>query len=590
MSFCNEAKNMDSHRTRPSLHFTANCWINDPCAPGYDPATGLYHVFYQCNPHGTEWGSMSWGHLISEDLIHWTPFTKPALIPDKPYDCDGVFTGCMVPPENSEPGSLKVIYSSVRHLPFHWSTPPYPRDAAGLAIAESRDNGKTWTKCSENSILAGEPQGIQVTGFRDPFLAEWHALNDFRGQNSMYGVVSGGIEDHGPTAFLYSVPHRNVSEWHYLSPLVNMPARFQPSQKWSGNFGINWECVNFLTLEAGSNSRVCLILGAEGDIEREHIRNYEGDAHIPPRTVRSLLWMFGDLRVENNVPRVEYTYGGYLDCGSSYAANSFFDPVSKRHIMHAWIPEEDIPASYAKDKGWNGALAIPRELFLLSASNVTRALYTPLSEISSVEHVPNQDGSATIYTLGIRPVEEIVRLRKRHRHSCQRRYISLPPPTAAASHALCSTSSTTWELDAEITINPSCCFEVGFHIRHNSDMSICTTIKFSPQEETLSINKERSTSDPNIRNCNEQGPFTLFYRTDYPGVEPKDKLESLRIRIISDADTLEVFANDWFALATMVYSPDIGAAGISAFAKGEQGSTVIEEVNIWEGLSSARRS
>jgi beta-fructofuranosidase len=121
-------------------------------------------------------------------------------------------------------------------------------------------------------------------------------------------------------------------------------------------------------------------------------------------------------------------------------------------------------------------------------------------------------------------------------------------------------------------------------------MSICTTIKFSPQEETLSVNKERSTSDPNIRNCNEQGPFTLFYRTDYLGMEPKDKLESLRIRIISDADTLEVFANDWFALATMVYSPDIGAAGISAFAKGEQGSTVIEEVNIWEGLPSARRS
>jgi hypothetical protein len=33
-----------------------------------------------------------------------------------------------------------------------------------------------------------------------------------------------------------------------------------------------------------------------------------------------------------------------------------------------------------------------------------------------------------------------------------------------------STSSTTWVLEAEIAINPSCCFEVGFHIRHNSDM------------------------------------------------------------------------------------------------------------------------
>ena len=118
---------------------------------------------------------MSWGHLTSENLVFWTPSTKPALIPNQLYDCVGVFTGCMVPPENSEPGSLKVIYSSVRHLPFHWSTPPYPRNAAGLAVADSRDNGKTWMKCSENPTLAGEPEGLQVTGFRNPFLAEWHA-------------------------------------------------------------------------------------------------------------------------------------------------------------------------------------------------------------------------------------------------------------------------------------------------------------------------------------------------------------------------------------------------------------------------------
>ena len=23
-------------------------WINDPCAPGYDTETKLYHIFYQC--------------------------------------------------------------------------------------------------------------------------------------------------------------------------------------------------------------------------------------------------------------------------------------------------------------------------------------------------------------------------------------------------------------------------------------------------------------------------------------------------------------------------------------------------------------
>ncbi|KAL4888089.1 glycosyl hydrolase [Aspergillus ambiguus] len=579
---------MDSKHARPSLHFTADCWINDPCAPGYHPATGLYHVFYQCNPHGTEWGSMSWGHLTSEDLVLWTRSSKPALIPDQPYDRLGVFTGCMIPPANPHE-SLKVVYSSVCHLPFHWSTPPYPRNSAGLAIAESSDSGMTWTKCTENPFLTGEPKELQVTGFRDPFLAEWDALDQLRGRKSLYGLVSGGIEGYGPTAFLYSVQPENVSEWNYLCPLVSLPARFQPSPKWSGNFGVNWECTNFLTLESDGKSRECLILGAEGDVEREHIKNSESGSHIPARTVRSLLWMFGDLKADKDSARLEYAHGGYLDCGSLYAANSFFDPVSKRHIMHAWIPEEDITATYAKDKGWNGALAIPRELFLLSIPNVTRALQGHLSEVSSVEQVLGKDGSVTIYTLGIRLVKEFIRLRERCGHIFQRQHISLPSPIGRETQPLCSTSFTTWELEAIITLDPSCCLEVGFHIRHNRDMSIFTTITFSLLEETISVNKEKSTSNPDIRNSPEKGPFTLFYRADNSAIESIDRLENLRVRIISDADVLEVFANDRFALATFVYSSEHSSnVGISVFAQGGPESAVFEEVNVWDGLSTTR--
>ncbi|KAF3401651.1 Beta-fructofuranosidase, insoluble isoenzyme 1 [Penicillium rolfsii] len=580
---------MASDYTRPSLHFTADFWINDPCAPGYDPATGLYHVFYQCNPHSTEWGSMSWGHLISKDLVSWTPSTTPALIPDQPYDSGGVFTGCMIPPTNSK-DSLKVIYSSVSRLPFHWSTPPYPRNAAGLAIAESHDNGATWTKYSGNPILMGEPREVQVTGFRDPYISEWHALDQLRGQKSLYGLVSGGIDGRGPTAFLYSVPQENVSNWHYLCPLVDMCARFQPSQKWSGNFGVNWECANFLTLRSDSTSRVCLILGAEGDVEREHIQRFKNHPHVPPRTVRSLLWMFGDLRAVRDSARVDFTYGGYLDCGSLYAANSFFDVLSGRHIMHAWIPEEDITACYAKSKGWNGALAIARELFLLAIPSVTRALHSPLSEIASVEKVPDGEGSVTIYTLGVRPVKEITQLRGHCNNVCERRHISLPSSAGQATETLCSTLLTTWELEAIITIDPSCCLEVGFSISHNGNPSIRTAITFSLQEETISVNKKSPAMNHNIRNCPEQGPFTLFHRTNYQAVEPKDKLEDLRIRIIADADVLEIFANDRFALATMVYSSGgIGPAAVSAFAEGRPGSALIKDVTIWNGLSSTRK-
>ncbi|KAJ5636520.1 uncharacterized protein N7484_009833 [Penicillium longicatenatum] len=198
-----------------------------------------------------------------------------------------------------------------------------------------------------------------------------------------------------------------------------MSARFQPSQKWSGNFGVNWECANFLTLRSESTSRECLILGAKGDVEREHIRNLKHHSHVPPRTVRSLLWMFGDLRAGRDTTPVDFAHGGYLDCGSF-----------------------------------------------------------SLSEIASVEKVPDKDGSVIIRTLGIRPVEEITQLCRHCDNVCERYRISLPSSTAQAAQALCSALFTAWELEATITIAPSRCVEVGFSISHNGDPSISTTITF----------------------------------------------------------------------------------------------------------------
>lgn len=76
---------------QPAAHaVSATGWTNDPNGMFFDGTQ--YHLYFQYNPVNVVWRNMSWGHVVSRDLVHWQQ--KPAvLFPDA---TGTMFSGCAV--------------------------------------------------------------------------------------------------------------------------------------------------------------------------------------------------------------------------------------------------------------------------------------------------------------------------------------------------------------------------------------------------------------------------------------------------------------------------------------------------------------
>jgi fructan beta-fructosidase len=148
-----DADTLYREKYRPQFHFTSRRgWLNDP--NGLVHFKGEWHLFYQHNPYGWDWGNMHWGHAVSKDLVHWEELPI-ALYPRRIGDW--AFSGSAVVDTANTSGWGR---DGEPPLVAAWTS-----TGRGECIAFSTDRGRTWQEHEGNPV-------VKHAG-RDPKLL-WH--------------------------------------------------------------------------------------------------------------------------------------------------------------------------------------------------------------------------------------------------------------------------------------------------------------------------------------------------------------------------------------------------------------------------------
>ncbi|KAL2841995.1 glycosyl hydrolase [Aspergillus pseudodeflectus] len=243
-------RNVFTELYRPQFHYSpAENWMNDPNGLVYDD--GVYHLYYQYNPGGANWGALSWGHATSKDLTHWTehPVALRARgFPDNVTEM--YFSGTVVIDEKNTSGFGRkgkapwvAMYTSF--YPTEQVLPSGRHVRAGQqaqSIAYSLDKGMTWTTYDAANPVIPEPPAPyqdQYLEFRDPGVF-WHDKT-----HQWIAAVS--------IAKLHKIviyTSRDLKHWELAS-------EFGPVNAVGGV----WECPNIFPLPLdGSNEKWVLLL------------------------------------------------------------------------------------------------------------------------------------------------------------------------------------------------------------------------------------------------------------------------------------------------------------------------------------------
>ena len=460
---------------RPHFHYTpARHWINDP--NGLVWFEGEYHLFYQTNPYGNQWGHMSWGHAVGNDLVHWQEL--PVAIPED--EQASIYSGSVVVDtlntsglgEHGRPPLVALYTGCLRR----------PEGGQAQYLAHSTDRGRTWTKYAGNPVL-----DLGLRDFRDPKVF-WHAP-------TARWVMVVVVPDDRCAKFFASA---DLKTWTWLS---DFSAPFEGQ-------GI-WECPDLIPLPMAGEPDTWLF---KVDVFGGHPSGGTG--------ARIFCGRFDGTRFHAEpeaAPR-------WADLGADfYAALSWaaLPNAPARQVWLAWMSCHRY-AQHTPTTAWRGAMTVPRELKLRRGGALGwQLLQQPVAELQALRGPADAPAD-----LAVNDAE-----------------VEWPGSTAAPA---------AYELAC--VLEPGDATACGLLLHRGA--GVCTRVGLDVQRGTVFIDRGNSGWTP---------PDDPVYAQRHEAPVPAGPV---RLRVLVDTASVEVFVGDGEITLTDAVFPPEGALGLGLYAAG----------------------
>ena len=482
---------------RPALHFTArDTWLNDP--NGLVFYNGLYHLFFQNNPYGNVWGNMSWGHATSRDLLHWTEHPV-AIACDETED---IFSGSVVVDHGNTSGfgtahepALVAIYTSAYKAASENS------GTQAQSLAYSTDAGMTWRKYDRNPVLTRNS-----AHFRDPKVFR------YQGDAGDFWVMV-AVEAQHQTVVLYR--SEDLKTWEFLSD-------FGPANADVGE----WECPDLIPLAVDGdrdNIKWVLIVNvnpgavAGGSGGQYFVGHFDGVRFVADAcsvAVPGGVSALGD----SASAAAALQQCLWLDWGRDcYASVSFSNVPDGRRIIIGWMNNWDY-ANQLPTAPWRSSMTLAREVRLTAFNGSARLIQQP------VLAGPGQDPAAAREQMrqGTFALEDSV--------------FRLPDSVPGSAQVI------------EAEILPGAAEQVAFHLFANDDGSSGTVLSYNAAIGRVALDRRRS---------GDIGFHEKFASVESAPLVLEDG--ALKLQIIIDHCSVEVFAQDGKVVLTDLVFPDQGS-------------------------------